>query len=139
MGTCGETRVVKALLVPGLLIREVLITFESKGETLMKGRSKGAASTPSSKPQLTVGAALQGLTQDISRRSLPSSGLLRVMGHPSEAVLHQEALCGATLAAGHANHRIREVIINYLAGEGHRALQLLGCTGPETQHWLQGG
>jgi len=60
MGTCGETRVVKALLALGLLIREVLITFKSKGERLMKGRSKGAASMLSSKPWLTVGAALQG-------------------------------------------------------------------------------
>lgn len=44
----------------GLLIREVLITFESKGEGLMKGRSKGAASRLSSKLELAVGAALQG-------------------------------------------------------------------------------
>lgn len=139
MATCGETRVVKALLVLGLLIREVLITLESKGERLMKGRSKGAACTQSSKPLLTVGAALQGLTQDLPRRSLPSSGLSRLMGHLSEVDLHQEALCGATLAASHANHRIREAIINYLAGEGHGALQLLGCTGPETQRGLLGG
>lgn len=60
MGTHGETRVVKALPALGLLIREVLITFESKGERLMKGRSKGAASRLSSKPELTAGAALQG-------------------------------------------------------------------------------
>lgn len=60
MGTRSETGVVKALLALGLLIREVLITFESKGERLMKRRSKGAASMLSSKPRLTVGAALQG-------------------------------------------------------------------------------
>jgi len=60
------------------------------------------------------------------------------MGCPSEADLHQEVLCDATLAAGQANHRIRE-IINYLAGEGHGPFQLLSCTGPETQHWLQAG
>lgn len=59
MGTRSETGVVKALLALGLLIREVLITFESKGERLMKGRSKGAASMLSSKPRLTVWAALQ--------------------------------------------------------------------------------
>lgn len=62
MGTRGEVRVVKALLALGLLIRGVLITFESEGESLMKGRSKGAASRLSSKPRLTVEAALQGLT-----------------------------------------------------------------------------
>lgn len=61
------------------------------------------------------------------------------MGHPSEADLHQEALCGMSLAAGQANHRIKGVIISYSAGERYGALQLLGCTGPETQHWLQGG
>lgn len=44
-----------------------------------------------------------------------------MMGHLAEADLHQETLRGPTLAAGHANH-IRGVIINYLAGEGHRAL-----------------
>lgn len=60
MGTRSETRVVKALRELGFLIREVLITFESKGERLMKGRSKGAASRLSSKPELTVGAALKG-------------------------------------------------------------------------------
>jgi len=38
----------------GLLIKEALITFESEGERLMKGRSKGAVSMPSSKPQLIL-------------------------------------------------------------------------------------
>lgn len=70
MGIHGETRVVKALLALGLLIREVLIMFESKGERLMKGRSKGAASRLSSKPQLTVGAALQGLNAGSTEKVL---------------------------------------------------------------------
>lgn len=61
------------------------------------------------------------------------------MGHLSEADLHHEAPRGVTLAASHANRMIREEIINYLAGEGCGALQLLGCAGPETQRWLQGG
>lgn len=67
------------------------------------------------------------------------SGLSKAMEHPAEADLHQEVLSGVTLAAGHTNHRIRGVIINYLAGEGHRALQLLDCTGPEPWCCLQGG
>lgn len=101
----------------------------------MKGRSKGAASRLSSKPRLTVGAALQGLGPG----SLPSPGLLKVMGCLSEAGLHREAPRGVTLAASQANHRIREAIVNYLAGEGCGALQLSGCAGPEAQRWLQGG
>lgn len=55
MGTRSETRLLKALLALGLLIREVLITPESKGERLMKGRSKAAASTRSSEPWLMWG------------------------------------------------------------------------------------
>lgn len=41
-----------------------------------------------------VGVALQGpkVDQDLSRRSLASSGLLKATGRPSEADLHQEAL-----------------------------------------------
>ena len=112
MGTHSETRAVKAFLALGLLIREVLITFESKGERLMKGRSKAAASTLSSKPRLTVAAALQGPAPGSTEKVLALVWTVKGDG----ADLHQKALCGVTLAAGHANHRIREVIINYLAG-----------------------